>query len=202
MTERRHALAMARLLVAGVEEQPHRLARRLLLPRIRWAAAQPHRAAELGVLELVERAREEHLASLDADGGLAALCVAAEEVLSGGCGPARPRAASRLSAVRRAALTPAAGLLPLPAPGPETVGGVPARGSSSGRTRTAPGRRARARAGARRGSRARRGRRRRARARCRAPSSRRRPRRPPGRAPARRAAAGRVSCPRCPPSGA
>jgi hypothetical protein len=108
MARRRHALAIAQLLVERVEAEPQRVARRLLLPQIRWAAAQPSRAAELGVLELVERARTEHLADLDADEGLAALGVAAEDVLTEAAGllergPARtcPRCGARLSRRRR-----------------------------------------------------------------------------------------------------
>jgi hypothetical protein len=109
MRRGRHALAIARLLVERVEAEPQRVSRRLLLPQIRWAAAQPNRAGELGVLDLVERARDEHLANLDADDGLAVLGVAAEEVLTEAAGlldrgPARtcPRCGARLSRRRRA----------------------------------------------------------------------------------------------------
>jgi hypothetical protein len=80
---RGHADAIARLAVREVEEQPPRLARRLLKPQIRWAAERRDEAfaRELGVLDLVERARDRYLAALDADEGLAALLVPWEDVV-------------------------------------------------------------------------------------------------------------------------
>ncbi|MGZ4333802.1 MAG: hypothetical protein ACXVRJ_05960 [Gaiellaceae bacterium] len=75
---------MARILAAHLEAQPRRVAERLLAPQLRSVALRPEEqlARELGVLELVERARDEHLATLDADGGLVALCVPWEEVVA------------------------------------------------------------------------------------------------------------------------
>lgn len=76
MKKRKHVLAIAELVVRHVEAQP-RPAARLLRSQLRCAAEQ-HEASvarELGVVELVDAARDGHLASLDADDGLAALCV-------------------------------------------------------------------------------------------------------------------------------
>ena len=72
MTARRHARAIARLVAEGVDGEPRRLARRL---------ADPGLAEALGLRASVEAARTEHLRTLDADAGLAALCVSWEEVL-------------------------------------------------------------------------------------------------------------------------
>jgi hypothetical protein len=69
------------------------LARRLLLPQLCWLARDPDddQAQQFGVLELVARARDEHLATLDADEGLAALGVSWEEVVRRAAELAEPR---------------------------------------------------------------------------------------------------------------
>ena len=73
MTTRRHARAIARLVAERVEGEPRRVARRL---------ADPGLAVALGTRELIEDARNRHLATLDADGGLAALAIPWEDVLA------------------------------------------------------------------------------------------------------------------------
>jgi hypothetical protein len=81
---RGHAVAIARIVVAHIEEQPQRGIGRLLRSQLRWAAegSQEQLASELGVLARIERARDEHLAALGADEGLAALCVAWEDIVT------------------------------------------------------------------------------------------------------------------------
>ena len=78
-----HADAMAERLLREIRQQEPRLARRLLIPQLRWLAVDPDEAdaQRWGVLEAVARARDRHLATLDADEGLAALVVAWEEVV-------------------------------------------------------------------------------------------------------------------------
>jgi len=62
--------------------------RRLIRPQLRWVAQRlgedgvEELARELGVLERVELARDEHLASLDADEGLVALGVGWQEIVA------------------------------------------------------------------------------------------------------------------------
>lgn len=73
MTARKHARAIAELVAAQFEGEPRRLARRL---------ADPALAGALGTRALIEDARTLHLASLDADAGLAALCISWEEILA------------------------------------------------------------------------------------------------------------------------
>jgi hypothetical protein len=82
MKKRRHVLAIAGLVARHVEAQP-RPAARLLASQLRCAAAgrEPGFARDLGVAGLVERARDEHLASLDPDDGLTVLCIDPEEVV-------------------------------------------------------------------------------------------------------------------------
>lgn len=72
MTDRRHARTIAKLVVEGIEGEPRRLARRL---------ADPGLAVALGTRTLIEDARTRHLATLDADAGLAALCIPWEAIL-------------------------------------------------------------------------------------------------------------------------
>lgn len=82
MTRERRALALAQIVVAAIEaEAPGQ--RKLRRSHLRCAAEQQDEAVarELGVLELVEDARDAHLADLDADDGLAALCVPWHEVV-------------------------------------------------------------------------------------------------------------------------
>jgi hypothetical protein len=74
---------MAELVVATIEgEAPGQ--RKLRSSHLRCAAEQADEAVarELGVLELVAEARTAHLADLDADEGLAALCVPWYEVVA------------------------------------------------------------------------------------------------------------------------
>jgi hypothetical protein len=82
MKKRRHVLALAGLVARHVEAQP-RPAARLLASQLRCAAErrEPSLADELGVAGLVERARDEHLASLGPDDGLTVLCIEPEEVV-------------------------------------------------------------------------------------------------------------------------
>ena len=92
-----HATAIARHVILELEKQPPRLVRRLLIPQLRWLAADPdeEQAREAGVLELVDRARDEHLAGVDADDGLAALTVPWEAVVREAAMLAEPAAAHR-----------------------------------------------------------------------------------------------------------
>jgi hypothetical protein len=73
MTAKRHVRAIAKLVVDQVEGEPRRLARRL---------GDPGLAVALGARTLVEDARTRHLATLDADEGLAVLCISWEEILA------------------------------------------------------------------------------------------------------------------------
>ena len=119
MTRERRALALAQLVVATIEaDAPGK--RKLRRSHLRCAAEQQDEAIarELGVLELVEHARDAHLADLDADEGLAALCVPWEEVVAQAVSvldqPQRtcPRCGARLSRRR-----PVCGRCRLPASG-------------------------------------------------------------------------------------
>jgi ribosomal protein S27AE len=83
VTAERQALAMAELVVATIErETPGE--RKLRRSHLRCAAERPDEelARELGVLDLVEVARDAHLSDLDADEGLTALCVPWYEVVA------------------------------------------------------------------------------------------------------------------------
>ena len=73
MTVRRHHRAVATLVVDRLEGEPRRLARRLTDPGL---------AVALGTRTLIEEARTSHLATLDADDGLAVLCIPWEEILA------------------------------------------------------------------------------------------------------------------------
>jgi hypothetical protein len=73
MTARGHVRAIAKLVVERIEGEPRRMARRL---------ADPGLAVALGTQALIEDARTLHLASLDADAGLTALCIPWEEILA------------------------------------------------------------------------------------------------------------------------
>jgi hypothetical protein len=82
VTRERRALALAQIVVSTIEaDAPGQ--RKLRRSHLRCAAEQQDEAVarELGVLELVEHARDEHLADLDADEGLAALCVPWQDVV-------------------------------------------------------------------------------------------------------------------------
>jgi hypothetical protein len=101
VTRERRALVMAQLVVATVESESVGQ-RKLRRSHLRCAAEQADEALarELGVLELVERARDAHLAELDADEGLAALCVPWHDVVAEAVGvlDRRPRACARCGA--------------------------------------------------------------------------------------------------------
>lgn len=73
MRTRRHVRAMAQLVAGQIDGEPRRVARRL---------ADPGLAVALGMRTLIEEARTHHLSTLDADAGLAALCVPWEEILA------------------------------------------------------------------------------------------------------------------------
>lgn len=118
MTRGRRAIAMAQLVVATIEADapgPRKLRR----SHLRCAAERPDEevARELGVLELVEEARDEHLSSLDADEGLAALCVPWQEVVAEAVSvlDRRPRTCSRCGA-RLSSRRPVCGRCHSPAP--------------------------------------------------------------------------------------
>lgn len=101
MSHRQHVEAIARLLDAALEREPPRLARRLLRPQLRWVADRVgggdeiSLARELGVLARVEAARDEHLASLDADDGLAALAVPWQAIVARAAARERARRPAR-----------------------------------------------------------------------------------------------------------
>jgi hypothetical protein len=83
VTRERRALALAHIVVAAIEaEAPGQ--RKLRRSHLRCVAEQQDEAIarELGVLELVEAARDTHLADLDADEGLETLCVPWHEVVT------------------------------------------------------------------------------------------------------------------------
>jgi hypothetical protein len=83
----RHLDAICAALERKLDAAPEATARRLLRPQLRWVAQQladgaaDDLAQRLGVVELVESCRNEHLASLDADDGLAALQIEWTEVV-------------------------------------------------------------------------------------------------------------------------
>jgi hypothetical protein len=83
-----HVDALCDLLEAKLAAAPPTTARRLLRPQLRWVAATPdgdELAHRLGVVALVEACRDDHLASLDADDGLAALSVDWRDVVVRAC---------------------------------------------------------------------------------------------------------------------
>jgi hypothetical protein len=65
--------AIAQLVAEQIDGEPRRVARRLADPRL---------AVALGTRTLIEDARTQHLASLDPDDGLAALCIPWEDILA------------------------------------------------------------------------------------------------------------------------
>ncbi len=73
MTARRHLRAIATLVLDRLDGEPRRLARRITDPGL---------AVALGTRTLIEEARTSHLATLDADDGLAVLCIPWEEILA------------------------------------------------------------------------------------------------------------------------
>ena len=79
----RHLDAIYAALEHKLDSAPAATARRLLRPQLRWVAQQldGDLAVRLGVVELVELCRNEHLASLDADEGLAVLQIEWAEIV-------------------------------------------------------------------------------------------------------------------------
>ena len=83
----RHLDAICVALERRLDAAPQATARRLLRPQFRWVAQQLDDGASddlahrLGVVELVEMCRNEHLASLDADDGLAVLQIEWTEIV-------------------------------------------------------------------------------------------------------------------------
>ena len=95
MSEREHLDAMCAALETRLAAAPAVTARRLLRPQLRWVADRldeddgEELAARLDVVALVEACRDEHLASLDADDGLAALQIRWGDVVQYACRRAR-----------------------------------------------------------------------------------------------------------------
>ena len=83
MRRRHHVEAIARLVDEEVARASPRTSRRLRRELAGVAfALDPALARAFGLLELVERCRDEHLASLDADEGLLVLGISWEEVVT------------------------------------------------------------------------------------------------------------------------
>jgi hypothetical protein len=85
-----HVDALCRLLEAKLAAAPPTTARRLLRPQLRWVgetlgSGGDELAHLLGVVALVEACRDEQLASLDADDGLAVLLVDWRDVVVRAC---------------------------------------------------------------------------------------------------------------------
>jgi hypothetical protein len=83
---------MCLALEAKLAAAPAVTARRLLRPQLRWVGERPddfELAQRLGVVALVEACRDEHLASLGADDGLAVLAIDWREVVEHACERAR-----------------------------------------------------------------------------------------------------------------
>jgi hypothetical protein len=101
ITQRDHLDAICVVLEQRLESAPPVTARRLLRPQLRWVEQQladgggVELAERLGVVELVESCRDEHLASLDADDGLAALQIDWEDVVIHACARGADNAARR-----------------------------------------------------------------------------------------------------------
>ncbi len=101
MSRREHLDSICALVEAHLAEAPPVTARRLLRPQLRWVELQleggggDEAAHRLGVVALVEACRDEHLASLDADDGLAALQIDWREVVVRACERARSDDESR-----------------------------------------------------------------------------------------------------------
>jgi hypothetical protein len=107
MSHRRHVEAICERVETALDLAPPAVARRLLRPQLRWVeqrlgeADAESFARRLGVLDLVESARDDHLASLDADDGLGALRVGWEEVVARACARQRERPMERRRPSRR-----------------------------------------------------------------------------------------------------
>ena len=96
-----HLDAICVVLERKLEAAPEVTARRLLRPQLRWVESQladgagVELAEQLGVVELVESCRDEHLSSLDADEGLAVLQIDWEDVVVRACARGSDRPAKR-----------------------------------------------------------------------------------------------------------
>ncbi len=103
-SRRQHLDAICRELEAALDREPAKLVRRLLRPQLRLVANRLGEddatavATDLGVLARVEAARDEHLASLDADEGLAALTVPWQDVVARAAARKPARASRRRGA--------------------------------------------------------------------------------------------------------
>jgi hypothetical protein len=92
VTRREHLDAICGALEAKLDAAPAATARRLLRPQLRWVGQRLDDTAlahRLGVVALVEACRDEHLASLDADDGLAVLALDWRDVVERACERAR-----------------------------------------------------------------------------------------------------------------
>ena len=91
MTRRDHLDAICSVLEARLGAAPATTERRLLRPQLRWVRDRlgeedaGELAGRLGVRALVEASRDEHLARLDADEGLAVLQIPWEDVVVRAC---------------------------------------------------------------------------------------------------------------------
>jgi ribosomal protein L40E len=121
----RHLDAICAAVERRLAAAPQATARRLLRPQLRWVAQQldggggEELGRRLGVVELVESCRDEHLARLDADDGLTVLQIdwtevverVSERMLSDGTVRRCARCGARLPA-RRALRCSRCGLAP------------------------------------------------------------------------------------------
>jgi len=86
-----HLDEICELIEAKLAAAPATAARRLLRPQLLWVDQQrdtpsgDELAQRAGVIELVESCRDEHLASLDADDGLAVLLLDWRDVVGRAC---------------------------------------------------------------------------------------------------------------------
>lgn len=101
MTRHDHLEAICVVLERRLESAPPVTARRLLRPQLRWVEQQladgtgVELAERLGVVELVESCRDEHLSALDIDDGLAVLQIDWEDIVLRACERGADRAARR-----------------------------------------------------------------------------------------------------------
>jgi hypothetical protein len=91
MTRQDHLDAICVVLERRLESAPPVAARRLLRPQLRWVEQQlgdgtgVELAERLGVIELIESCRDEHLSVLDVDDGLAVLQIDWEDIVLRAC---------------------------------------------------------------------------------------------------------------------
>jgi hypothetical protein len=101
MTHLDHVDAICVVLDRRLDAAPPVTARRLLRPQLRWVEQQladgagTELAQRLGVVELVESCRNEHLSSLDANDGLGALQIDWAEIVVRACARGVDRSARR-----------------------------------------------------------------------------------------------------------